>query len=187
MLQNKGRKKPEACAPGSDTASAERGRPRGGKREGLGPRLGGSARCRRRWGGGSGGEAGEQQKRSPARPGQGIPAEARRWLAPPAEYPRSPLHTPGGRGAPVRGGGCGGDARGAASPASGPAAGPHCGTPPRRGEEPRTAVSSHHTSLLAPLGARQSYLISSTASPAGSSSLHPCGTELGSCQSSCGC
>lgn len=69
--------------------------------------------------------------RNEAQPDQGIPADARGWLAPAAEYPRSPLHTPGGRNASVWGGGCGGDARGAASSASGPAAGCQRGTPPR--------------------------------------------------------
>lgn len=61
--------------------------------------------------------------RNEAQPDQGIPADARGWLAPAAEYPRRPLHTPSGRNASVRGGGCGGDARGAAGSASGPAAG----------------------------------------------------------------
>lgn len=184
-LQNK-IKKPKRARRAQTLRQGSGARPSGGERAGRGPSPGG-LRPLQHIAGAGGPRVKRGSGRSEAQPGQGIPADARGWLAAPAECPCSRLRTPGGPDAPVRGGGCRGDAHGAASPASCPTAGPQLGTPPRRGEQPRAAVSSHHTSLLAPLGARQSYLIPSTASPAGSSSIHPCGTELGSSQPNCGC
>lgn len=138
-------------------------RPSSGERAGRGWSPGAPPAAAHRWDGSPGGK---RQKRSPAWPGH--PCRRPGMAGSPT---RVPTHTSGGPDALLRDGECGEDARGAASPASGPAAGPQRGTPPRRGEQPRAAVSSHHTSLLALLGARQSYLIPSTASPDGSSSI----------------